>query len=164
MKFVNVEIFQCITTSYGLDDQGVRVRISVRSRIFSFPRRPDRFWVPPSLLSSGYQGLFPWGLSDWCKKLTTHLQLVPRSRKRGSIRPLPHTPSWCSAWLAKHRDNFNFYLYRYFSNSCLSANNSNWSINSFFLFCTVLSCLTAVALCMRPDSVTNQSQLSSACK
>jgi hypothetical protein len=29
--------------------------------------------------------------------MTTHLQLVPRSRKRGSIHPLPHTPSWCSA-------------------------------------------------------------------
>jgi hypothetical protein len=27
-------------------------------------------------------------------KVTTHLQLVPRSRKCGSIHPLPHTPSW----------------------------------------------------------------------
>jgi hypothetical protein len=27
-------------------------------------------------------------------KLTTHFQLVPRSRQRGSIHPLPHTPSW----------------------------------------------------------------------
>jgi hypothetical protein len=31
--------------------------------------------------------------------LTTLLQLVPRSRIRGSIHPLPHTPS-----LVKHRD------------------------------------------------------------
>jgi hypothetical protein len=30
-------------------------------------------------------------------KLTTHLQLVSRSRKYGSTRPLPHTPSWRSA-------------------------------------------------------------------
>jgi hypothetical protein len=30
-------------------------------------------------------------------KLTTHLQLVPSSRKCGSIHPLPHIPSWCSA-------------------------------------------------------------------
>jgi hypothetical protein len=30
-------------------------------------------------------------------KLTTQLQQLPRSRKCGSIHPLPHTPSWCSA-------------------------------------------------------------------
>jgi hypothetical protein len=33
-------------------------------------------------------------------KLTTHLHLVPRSRIRESIHPLPHT---------SHRDNFTFY-------------------------------------------------------
>jgi hypothetical protein len=37
---------------------------------------------------------------------TTRLQLVLRSRKLGSIHLLPHTPSWCSAELDKHRDNF----------------------------------------------------------
>jgi len=26
----------------------------------SSPPRPDRLWSPPSLLSSGYQGLFLW--------------------------------------------------------------------------------------------------------
>jgi hypothetical protein len=29
--------------------------------------------------------------------VTAHLQLVPRSRKRGSIHPLPYTSSWRSA-------------------------------------------------------------------
>jgi hypothetical protein len=38
----------------------------------------------------------------------THLQLVPRSRKCGPIHPLPHTPSWRSAELVKHKDNFTF--------------------------------------------------------
>jgi hypothetical protein len=30
-------------------------------------------------------------------KLTTHLELVPRLRKCGSIHALPHMPSWRSA-------------------------------------------------------------------
>jgi len=32
-------------------------------------------------------------------KLTTHLRLVPRSRIRGAIPPLPNTPSWPGAQL-----------------------------------------------------------------
>jgi hypothetical protein len=82
---------------YMLDDQGVRVRVPVGSRIFSSPRRPYWLWDPPSLLSNGYQGLFPRGESGRGMKLTTHFQLVPRSRKCGYIHPLPHTPSWHSA-------------------------------------------------------------------
>jgi hypothetical protein len=33
-------------------------------------------------------------------KLTTHLNLVPRSRMRGATSPLPNTPSWCGAQLS----------------------------------------------------------------
>jgi hypothetical protein len=49
-----------IATGNGLDDQGVGVRAPVGSRIFSFPRHPDRLWGPPCLLSNGHGGLFPW--------------------------------------------------------------------------------------------------------
>jgi hypothetical protein len=54
------------------------------------------------------QGLFPRGYSGRGVNLTTHLQLVPRSRKRGSIHPLTYTPSWRSSYLVKHRENFTF--------------------------------------------------------
>jgi hypothetical protein len=41
-------------------------------------------------------------------KLTTHLHLVPRSRMRGAISPLPQYVFM--VWLIKHRDNFAFTL------------------------------------------------------
>jgi hypothetical protein len=42
-------------------------------------------------------------------KLTIHLHLVPRSRMRGAITPLPQYVliAWC---LVKHSDNFTFLL------------------------------------------------------
>jgi hypothetical protein len=75
--------------------------------------RPDRLWGTASLQSNGCRALFPLGWSGRCLKLTTHLQLVPMLRKRGSVHPLPHTSSWCSAWLVKHRDNFTFSASQY---------------------------------------------------
>jgi hypothetical protein len=64
-----------IATGYELEDWGVGVRAPVGSRIFSSPNRSDRLWGPPNLQSNGYRRLFHRGL-----KLTTHLQLLPRSR------------------------------------------------------------------------------------
>jgi hypothetical protein len=50
---------------------------------------------------------FPRGLSSRGVKLTTHLHLVPMSRMRGAIPPLPQYLflAWC---LVKHSDNFTF--------------------------------------------------------
>jgi hypothetical protein len=50
-----------IVTGYGLDDQGVGVRVPIASSIFASPRRPDWFWIPLNPLSNRYRGLFPWG-------------------------------------------------------------------------------------------------------
>jgi hypothetical protein len=78
-----------------------KFRVPVKTEFYFSPCRPDGFWGPPSLLSSGYWGFFPRGV-----KLTIHLQPVPRSRMRGSRYPLSHTFSWRNAELVKQRCDF----------------------------------------------------------
>jgi hypothetical protein len=46
-----------IATRYGLDDWGSNP--GGGWEFFFSTLRPDRFWGPLSLLSNGYQGLFP---------------------------------------------------------------------------------------------------------
>jgi hypothetical protein len=43
-----------IGAGYGLDGRGVGVRVPVRARIFTSPRRPDLFWGPPVALRRKY--------------------------------------------------------------------------------------------------------------
>jgi hypothetical protein len=65
-----------------------------RKEVFLF----SRAFSPPSLLSNGY-----WGYSGQGMKLTTHLDLMQRSR----MLELP--PYVIMAWfLIKHRNNFTF--------------------------------------------------------
>jgi hypothetical protein len=61
-------------TGSGLDDRGSGVRFRWGARNFFYsPQRPDRPCGPPTLLSNGYHGLFPWGRSGRGVKLNTHL-------------------------------------------------------------------------------------------
>jgi hypothetical protein len=65
-------------------------------------------------------------------KLTTHLQIVPTSRKRGSIHPLRHTPSWHSSNLVIHREKFTFFLTMFsaVNHSQLSHHSKQWNLSS----------------------------------
>jgi hypothetical protein len=77
---------------------------------FSLSLRSDRFWGPQSLLSNGLQRLFPWGQSGRGVKLTTHFHLIPTSRMRGAIPPLPQYAFM--AWYSVKEEG-QFYLYLY---------------------------------------------------
>jgi hypothetical protein len=50
-----------------------------------------------------------WGGGSFLRdvRLTTHLELVPRSRIRGSMHLLPNTPLCNNTRLVQARDNFN---------------------------------------------------------
>jgi len=92
--------------------QWFAVKLESDDRVFEFlqglgifsPPCPDRHLGPPSLLSSGYQGLFPWGWSGRGLKLTTHFLLVPRSIMRGAI-PLFSQYVLMAWYLVKNKNN-----------------------------------------------------------
>jgi hypothetical protein len=51
-----------VVLGYGLDDRGSRVRFLAEAGKFSLHHDVQNVsGAPPSLLSNGYQGLFPWG-------------------------------------------------------------------------------------------------------
>jgi hypothetical protein len=63
----------------------------------SSPQRPGRLWKPPSLPYKGYQLLLPQVESGRGVKLTTHLQLLPRSRMVALYFHSSLTSSWRDA-------------------------------------------------------------------
>jgi hypothetical protein len=77
----------------------------VKNLRFSTSSRPSQGHTRPIQRASGP---FPGDQIGWGVTLTIRLQVVARSRKCGSILPLPHTSSWISASLVKHMDIFIF--------------------------------------------------------
>jgi hypothetical protein len=61
----------------------VRICVPLWSRIFPSQRCPDRPGANPASYPMGTGGFNPL-------KVTAHLQPIPKSRKLGSIHPLPH--------------------------------------------------------------------------
>jgi hypothetical protein len=68
-----------------------------RTQTALMPTQPPIRWIPCTVSL----GVKPPGV-----KLTTPLHIVPRSRMRGAIYPLPNTSSWRGTQLRKHRHNF----------------------------------------------------------
>jgi hypothetical protein len=83
-----------IATDYELD--GWYSIPGKRKIFFSSPRRPDRLWGPPSLLSNGYQGSIT-GVK-WPGREADHSPASSVEVKNGRARhPLFHTSSWRGA-------------------------------------------------------------------
>jgi hypothetical protein len=96
-----------IATDYELNYRGrFGVLVSLGSRIFSSPYSPDRLWGPPSLISNGYQGALSPGVK-WPGREADHSPPTCADvMKTWIYTATPHTSSWHSAWLVKHRANF----------------------------------------------------------
>jgi hypothetical protein len=85
-----------IATGYVLDDQGVGVRVSVGSRIFTPACCPYQLWGAEHP-KQWVEGAPSQGEKQRERKADHHLQLVLKSIEHGTIHPLLDTHSRCCA-------------------------------------------------------------------
>jgi hypothetical protein len=98
-----------IATGYGLDDEGVGVRVPMWARIFTSPFRPDRLWGPFRLLSNGYNG----ALSPGVKRPGSEADHSPPTSaevKKMWVYTSTPTSVFIAQCLVKHRDKFTSIL------------------------------------------------------
>jgi hypothetical protein len=96
-KIMSEDSAVSIAIGYELDDQGVGVRVPLGARILHFSMSSRPALGPTQFLSNGYRGLLPPRVKLLGRETDRYPQLVPTSRKRGSMHPLLHTPSSRSA-------------------------------------------------------------------
>jgi hypothetical protein len=94
--FIAIEFVPCVFEHFVL------ISLQLLEVIMHKKKFSELWWILNqwSLNSWGFTVIFSSNvLHNTILKHThsTHLQLVPRLRKRGSIHPLPHTSSWRSA-------------------------------------------------------------------
>ena len=65
-----------------------RLILDTGNTLLPSPKRPDRLWGTPNILFHWYRTIYPPAYSDRDVKINAH-HLVPRSRIRGAIPPLP---------------------------------------------------------------------------
>jgi hypothetical protein len=82
-----------IATGHGLDDRGVGVRVPVGTRIFSSPRRPDRLWDSPSLLSIASGGALSPGVKRQGREADHSPPASAEVEKMWIYTFIPRTPS-----------------------------------------------------------------------
>jgi hypothetical protein len=75
-----------ILMGYGIDGPG---SIPGSIRCFSSPKRPGQFWVPPSLLYTGYGGAFPPGVKQQGREADHSPLSSAEVKKGGAIPSLP---------------------------------------------------------------------------
>jgi hypothetical protein len=83
-----------IATGYGMEDRGAGARVPVGSRIFSSPRRPNRLWGPPNLLSNEYRRLFPLGVKGPGLEADHSTPTSAEVTKMWICTSTPPRPSW----------------------------------------------------------------------
>jgi hypothetical protein len=78
-----------ITTGYGLDNQGVGVRVPVGARIFTSPYCTDRLWGPSSFPSNVYRRTLSPGLKRPVHEADNSPIIIAEVKKTWVYTPTP---------------------------------------------------------------------------